>query len=823
MNLALQYWQIDWLSFLVLPVESIYLELVNRLKTHKINLLQAPPGAGKSTWLPLQLMRDNVFGKIVMLEPRRLAARNIANYLASCQQEPLGQSIGLRIRNEHICSKATRLEIVTEGVLTRMLQQDPELTGIDCLIFDEFHERSLAADTALAFALESQMAFRDDLSILIMSATLDSQKIADTLGCDVLTTDGRTFPISEHYWPVADESQWLVSLVALVKHVAAHEVGSCLVFLPGQKEIKYIHRALTDLDPLIEVHVLFGEQNKQQQEQAIAPIDAPKRKIVLTTNVAQTSLTIEGITVVIDSGRQRLAKFNLKTGVTELVTAQISRAAAIQRAGRAGRLSHGKVFRLGTVAQFERRESHDQPEILSCDISQLLLETAQWGAELNDLTLLDKPTVAQRQQAWQLLLMLEAIDQQHKITAMGQKMLSFGTDLRLAHMLIKAEQLDCDYAGIHVLAVYLVALFESRSYQEVDLAQALHNRHNLVQPQFKQFLNAWLRRFKFRAPDELRTEYLGILVALAYPDRIAKKRGKGYLLANGAGADLCDDAFYQDEYIAIAQLGGVKGSRIFSAAPVAMSELQSALPHLFNWLDVCDFDDKLNRFIAEQRLMLGAVCINTKAVVGEINKTQRSLAWQRLVTERGISLFNDYEACQQFLVRLSLAGELFSEVFSHCSESWLISNQATWLAPYLADIKNYDQLQKLNLHNALGSLLNWQQMNQLNTLLPSKLVVPSGSTIGLTYQLSGPVKLSVRMQEVYGWLSSPQIAQGKLAVLLELLSPAGRPLQLTQDLAGFWQGSYKEVQKEMKGRYPKHFWPDDPAISPATNRVKSRM
>ncbi|MGO3645454.1 MAG: helicase-related protein, partial [Pseudoalteromonas sp.] len=355
----------------MLPVQDIYQQLVSTLKSNPLTLLQAPPGAGKSTWLPLNLMQDGHFKRIVMLEPRRLAARNIASYLASCQNETVGQSVGLRVRGESKISADTRLEVVTEGMLTRMLQNDPELSDVDLLIFDEFHERSIAGDTSLAFALESQSALRDDLTILLMSATLDTERYSQFFGCPIIESPGRSYPVDEVYIPIKDESRWLDETPAIVKQALSEQPGSALVFLPGQREIVRVQQALSDLPKGCEVFTLFGEQDKAQQQAAIAPAAKGKRKVVLTTNVAETSLTIEGIRIVIDSGKRRAASFNLKTGVTELTTQNISRSSAVQRAGRAGRIEPGVVYRLGSKQTFERRNSHDNPEILTSDISQL--------------------------------------------------------------------------------------------------------------------------------------------------------------------------------------------------------------------------------------------------------------------------------------------------------------------------------------------------------------------------------------------------------------------------------------------------------------------
>tara|TARA_R110001606_G_scaffold129187_4_gene263873 strand:- start:101 stop:2524 length:2424 start_codon:yes stop_codon:yes gene_type:complete len=807
----------------VLPVQDIYHQLVTTLQSDPITLLQAPPGAGKSTWLPLQLMRDGHFKHIVMLEPRRLAARNIANYLAQCQNETVGQSVGLRIRQETKVSVNTRLEIVTEGMLTRMLQNDPELSGVDLLIFDEFHERSIAADTALAFALESQAALRDDLTILLMSATLDSERYQQFFDCSIISSHGRSFPIDEIYIPIKDESRWLDAMASIIKQALVEQTGSALVFLPGQYEINRVQQALSDLPANCHVVTLFGEQDKASQQAAIAPAAKGTRKVVLTTNVAETSLTIEGIRIVVDSGKRRAASFNLKTGVTELTTQSISRSSAIQRAGRAGRIEPGVVYRLGSKQTFERRNSHDAPEILSADISQLLLEAKCWGAELTDLSLLDSPTAQQIQQATKLLQMLEALDNNNKLTPLGTRMLSFGADIRLAHMQIKAQQLEPQMPGIYTLAAYLIALLESRISHAADLSLALHSQHARPHPVFKQQLKFWLKRLKLTEVRELQTTYLALLVAFAFPDRLAKKRGNGYLLANGAGAELNNEHWHNEDYLAIASMGGQKGSRIFAAVAFTPTEIEDELTHLFTAQTRCEFDEKTGRFIHQDEVKLGAITVTSQPSKHPLDKSERAKAWLALFQKQGFELFNEQSDSEQLLIRMCLASNLVPEQFPVVTKQSLIDDAQLWLGAFLEDIKTLEQLKKFNYFNALQSCFNWQQQNALNDLFPLRVSVPSGSNIRIEYQLDGPAKLSVRMQEVYGMTSTPILAQGKLPLLMELLSPARRPLQLTQDLAGFWQTSYREVQKEMKGRYPKHFWPDNPATSVATSKVKSKM
>ena len=816
----------------MLPVTDIYPSLVDSLKKHDMTLLQAPPGAGKSTWLPLQLMRDGHFKHIVMLEPRRLAARNIATYLASLQDEPLGQSIGLRIRQEKYLSANTKLEIVTEGMLTRMLQSDPELSGIDCIIFDEFHERSVAVDTALAFALETQEALRDDLTILLMSATLDADKIVAKFDCPVLTSQGRSYPIDEVYYPIKDEKRWLDDIPSLIKKAMSEQTGSCLVFLPGQREIKQVESALSGMDSSVRIFPLYGEQTKALQQAAIAPTKKGERKIVLATNVAETSLTIEGIRIVVDSGKKRAASFNLNTGVTELKTVNISMSSAIQRAGRAGRIEPGVVYRLGSKESFNRRESHDTPDILSSDISTLLLETKQWGADINELTLLDVPTLAQQQQGIDLLIMLEAIDQQQRLTPLGQKIISVGTDIRWAHMLIKAQELEATLPGIEAVSIYLLALLDSRSSQNAELSASMQAQINAPSYLFSKQLRFWLKRLNKKPCDDLRLSYLPILLALAYPDRIAKKRGEGYVLANGGGVDSRRDYWVNDDYIAIAELGGRQGKHIFSATAVDISQLEEFLPHLFQHKKICEFNEKTGRFLYEQRRMIGSIVVDKSVINETVDESIRTEAWIRLIQKKGFGLFDcatnnvaekDSNDFIQLLTRMTLAHRFEANDYPTVNEAFLLETLEGWLAPYLSDVHSLAQLKKVPLTEPLKNYFDWSQQTALDSLLPKRITVPTGSSLPVSYQLEGPAKLSVRMQEVYGLSASPVLCNGKVALLIDLLSPARRSLQLTQDLEGFWKGSYQAIQKEMKGRYPKHFWPDNPESAKATSRTKAKM
>lgn len=813
----------------MLPIESVYQTLVSRLSQHERVVLQAPPGAGKSTWLPLQLIKDNHFKRIIMLEPRRLAARNIASFLADCLDEPLGHTIGLRIRGENFTSQHTRLEIVTEGMLTRMLQDDPELDGVDLVIFDEFHERSIQAETALALSFEAQMAYRDDLKLLIMSATLDGERLSCHFDAPLVQSEGRQFSIVEHYTAVKNEADWLAQIAPLTIQAMAEQSGSALVFLPGVKEIKAIESELIaakntgSIAQDTSIYALFGKQDKKTQQAALKPCYEGQRKIVLTTNVAETSLTIDGIRIVVDSGKEKITQYNVKNGISQLLTVNIAKSSAIQRAGRAGRIEAGVVYRLGSKEHFERRASHAIPEILRSDISQLALECANWGTSIDDLVLLDKPSPKQIDAANSLLLMLEAITADGKITSLGQQMLSYGTELRFAHMLIKAKQLEADYTGIYHLAVYLVALFTSQANRSNDLATGLNFQLKSPHPNFDKELRLWLKRLKLTAVNHLPLEYLSIVMALAFPDRIAQKRGNGLRLANGAGATLYDDFPIYDDLLCIGDMGGATGQHVFNACKCDLAQVERALPYLFENKDVAQFDESAGRFIAETQYCLGQLILSRKPSNKAISGDEKAAAWCHIIAKKGWQLLNLMFDVEQYIVRLTLAHQFSPNEFPQLSKQHLFDHLDTWLSPYLNDVNSLAALKKLDLLAPLKGLLDWQQQTLLDELLPERLVVPTGSKLKIHYQVDGPAKLSVKMQEMYGVATTPKLANGQLSLGIELLSPAMRPLQITQDLAGFWASSYREVQKEMKGRYPKHFWPDDPANAKATNKVKSRM
>ncbi|MGF1713625.1 ATP-dependent helicase HrpB [Photobacterium chitinilyticum] len=819
-----------------LPIDTVLSPLLEQLKSCSQLILKAPPGAGKSTRLPLAILQlGGIDGRIVMLEPRRLAARNIASYLASQLGESVGQTVGLRIRGETRVSSTTRLEIVTEGVMTRMLQQDPELTGVGLLIFDEFHERSIHADTSLALALEVQEALRDDLKLLVMSATLDAEALISLLPeAAYVESEGRCFPVEHRYKTVADSKLVVDSAAREVLQLLNSEPGSILVFLPGAGEIKRLATLVEEKagnDVL--VCPLYGQLTTDQQQQAIAPAPKGKRKVVLATNIAETSLTIEGIRMVVDCGLERIAKWDPKTGISRLEQVRIARSSAEQRAGRAGRLEPGICLRLYSEELLVRQPATPQPEILRADLTSLAMELAQWGCiDAGELCWLDTPPAQALCQSRGLLQSLGALDPHCMLTDKGKQIQQLGAEPRHAAILLMAKQLD---KSAMVTAAMLVALLEEppRGMNNPDL----HFQLNLLEggklPRSRQYMQRTklhLAKLTDAVPSVLKvaTDWIAPLMAAGFPDRIALSRGRDgrYQLANGQGAMLLPDEPMADEsMLVVADVVKTRqgDSRIFSAIAADVGRLQAQLPQLFEEREWLDWDDKKGRLSAEKHLCCGQLVIQRTAMA-EPDPAKASEALLNAVVRKGLGVLPWSSRSKSLLVRARCAGEWLPELnLPAMDEASLLAEADQWLLPFMNGIKTLKAIDKVDLVAALEARLGWEQAKVLESILPTHYRVPTGSRYPIRYQLGHKPVLAVRMQEMFGEKSSPLIANGKIAVVLELLSPAQRPLQITQDLAAFWQGSYRDVQKEMKGRYPKHVWPDDPANHAPTKKTKKYM
>lgn len=828
----------------MLPIHTALAELKQQLTNQSQVILQAPPGAGKSTYLPLVLLKEKWFtGKIIMLEPRRLAARNIAYYLAKQLSESVGQQVGYRLRGESKVSKETQLEIVTEGILIRLLQKDPELNGIDLVIFDEFHERNVQADLGLALCLDAQASLRENLKLLIMSATLDNQSLQQHLpDAAYVSCEGRSYPIEYIYQPTTNASvkqgfkhDKQKALVTLIETAYQQQKGNILVFVAGVKEIL---RCCRDLQQWIDANnlpvllaPLYGKLSLDVQQLAIQSPPENKRKIVVATNIAETSLTIDGITVVVDSGVERSFQFQASTGFGKLKNQTISEASATQRAGRAGRLSAGTCYRLW--AKEKRLSAQNEAPILQSELTSLLLEVSAWGvSHPNQLPFLTQPNENHVQVAQQLLQSLGAIDLRGRCTAHGQQIIALALSPRLGHMLITAKTLEgsLKQPGIAALACLLAAFLESNEKSSDDIVAELA----CVSYQVKTQYQTLLRKSGVKATTVLPLQYCGLLLAIAYPDRIAVSRGNNqsndYLLSNGAGACLLRDSILLNEkMLVVADLALSEqhtSSLIFKACAISLEEIKNYLAHYLESIDFLFWSLKENKLIAQQRLMLGKIVIS-RTPLAKVSKQQKLTALLNGLRQAGLSILYWSEANQALLTRLRYAFEQYkiageSDLVDF-SESALIVELEQWLAPFCIGISQPEQFKKIDLKAALLSRLTWGQQQKLDLQFPQTIVVPTGSTIKLQYREQQNPLLSVKMQELYGQAQTPSIFDGRIPIQLALLSPAMKPLQVTQNLSSFWSGAYKEVQKEMKGRYPKHFWPDQPATAVATRRVKKYL
>lgn len=822
----------------MLPIDALIPELLTTLQANTTVLLQAPPGAGKTTRVPLALMQApwRGDGKILMLEPRRLAARSAARFMARQLGEAAGQTVGYRTRLDTKVSATTRIEVVTEGILTRLIQNDPALEHYAAVVFDEFHERSLQADLGLALVRESQQALRPDLRLLVMSATLDTAPIARVLGdVPVLTSEGRAFPVEVRYRPAARDARLPDHTVAVISEALRAEPGSLLVFLPGASEIRRVAQQLSGLVAgNVRIAPLYGNLSADDQDRAIAPAPDGERKVVLATAIAETSLTIEGIRVVIDAGQQRRAVFDPNSGMTRLVTGRVSKASAEQRKGRAGRLEPGVCYRLWSESDQFGLADYTPPEILEADLAPLVLELAQWGARSPEqVAWIDPPPRAHWQQAVGLLQWLDLLDAEGAITEHGKAARALGLHPRLAHMVIRGRAM-----GLGQLAAELAALLEDRDLLGPGAGADLHERvrvlrgepgHRTLDPARRKAVQQAARRLceGSISHDMPRATDIGRLLAQAYPDRIARRRpgnAPRYQLSNGKGAVLRDDdALARQEWLVAADLDGKsREATIYLAAPVDLADLEQDLTTHITEADDAQWDDQRGTVVARHVRKLGSLMLAEQPlpqVAPEL--LQRGLL--EAVRRKGLASLNWSDAAQQWQARVQcLAAQLPDGGWPDVSDSALLSTLDTWLGPFLTGVKRWSDLTRLDLLPALSSLLDYTQQQQLGALAPGALTIPTGQTVSLDYTVdNGPV-LAAKLQALFGWTETPRVAGGRVPVVIHLLSPAQRPLAVTADLASFWRNVYPEVRKELRGRYPKHPWPEDPLTAPAQQGTKKR-
>ncbi|EAA8420352.1 ATP-dependent helicase HrpB [Salmonella enterica] len=803
-----------------LPVAAVLPELLTALKTAPQVLLSAPTGAGKSTWLSLQLLQQGpVAGKILLLEPRRLAARNVAQRLAEALNEKPGETVGYRMRAQSCVGPRTRLEVVTEGVLTRMIQRDPELRGVGLVILDEFHERSLQADLALALLLDIQQGLRDDLRLLIMSATLDNDRLCQRLpDAPTIVSEGRAFPVERRYQPLAAHLRFDEAVAMATAELLRNENGSLLLFLPGVGEIQRVHEHLASrVGSDVLLCPLYGALSLEAQRKAIVPAPAGMRKVVLATNIAETSLTIEGIRLVVDSAQERVARFDARTGLTRLVTQRISQASMTQRAGRAGRLAPGICLHLLAKEQAERAAAQSDPEILHSDLSGLLMEVLQWGChDPTSLFWLDRPPEVNLQAARRLLLMLGALEGE-RLSARGRKMAAMGNDPRLAAMLVNADEGDSA-----ATAAMLAAILEDPPRGGGTDLSGLFSRR---QPGWQQRSQQLLKRLQVRngEPD---SALIMPLLARAFSDRIARRRGQEgrYQLANGMGAMLdADDALGRHEWLIaplLLQGSASPDARILLAQPLDIASLIQACPDLLLQSDTVEWDEAQGTLKAWRRMRIGQLTVSVQPLA-KPSEEELHQAMLNGIRDKGLSVLNWTPEAEQFRLRLHCAAKWLPEYdWPAVDEASLLATLENWLLPHMTGVQSLRSLKSLNVTQALRGLLDYAMLQRLDSELPGHYTVPTGSRITIRYHEDNPPALAVRMQEMFGEAKTPTIAQGRVPLVLELLSPAQRPLQITRDLSAFWQGAYREVQKEMKGRYPKHVWPDDPANTAPTRRTK---
>jgi ATP-dependent helicase HrpB len=839
-----------------LPIDAVLPALRQALADRDEAVLEAPPGAGKTTRVPLALLHESWLAgqTILMLEPRRLAARAAAERLASELGEQVGETVGYRIRLDSKVGPNTRIEVVTEGILTRRLQEDPSLEGVGLLIFDEFHERSLDADLALALSLNGRALFRDEqsLKILLMSATLEGERLSSLLDdAPVISSEGRMFPVSMQWGRPFQPGEFIEPrVVQTVLDALGNESGSVLVFLPGQAEIRRVNQQLADaLGERSDVMLcpLHGELDLSAQRAAIEPAPSGKRKVVLATNIAETSLTIDGVRVVIDAGLARVPRFDPGSGMTRLDTQRISRASATQRAGRAGRLEPGVCYRLWSEAQHEQLAAYGAAEILQADLAGLALQLARWGVEPAQLVWLDVPPAAAYAQAQDLLGRLGALSRKpgedYKLTPHGQSMAELPAHPRIGHLLLRGQEL-----GLGSLACDVAALLGERDILRGAGAD-LHSRLTLLAGteranrgaqggvQRAKQLSRQYRGYLRGAPktpvtDPDHPRWLGALLALAYPDRVAQQRRAGgaeYRLANGRAALFSEpDALMKEPWLVIADLGsrqGQKEERIYLAAEFDPALFDSVLGEQVTSFDQLDWDEREGVFRAERQRKAGELIISREPLTG-LDDSARGQALLALVRRKGLELLPWTPELRQWQARVGLLRHLDleqqgSSEWPDVSNAALLERLEHWLLPYLGKVTRLSHFGNLDLSSILHNLLPWPLPQRLEEQAPHHLSVPSGSSVRLDYSEYPPI-LAVRLQELFGLSDTPRIANGRQIVKLHLLSPARRPVQVTQDLANFWRSTYAEVKKDLKGRYPKHYWPDDPLIAEPTARVKPR-
>lgn len=812
-----------------LPIDAALPGLIAALASNNAAVLVAPPGAGKTTRVPLVLIDESWAEdkKILVLEPRRLAARAAAARMAATLNEQVGDTVGLRVRFGSKISKRTRIEVVTEGVFTRLVLDDPSLEGIAAVLFDEFHERSLDADLGLALARDAQQGLREDLKLLVMSATLDGARVAALLGRGpVVESEGRAYPVETRYLGRDTRARIENQVADAVERALRAESGSALVFLPGAGEIRRTEMLLKERvrDANVDIVALYGALDMREQDKAISPAPAGRRKVVLATSIAETSLTIEGVRVVIDSGLSRVPRYEPDVGITRLETVRVSRAAADQRRGRAGRTEPGVCYRLWDEPQTGSLEAYTRPEILSADLSSFVLDLAQWGAaDPGKLAFLDQPPSAALSEAKALLTELNAIDAQGRITEEGRKLRQLPLPPRLARMVV-----DAAAEGAGELAATIAVLVTERGLggDDVNLEHRIdqfRRDRSKRADDARAMVKRWADIAGGRGQGDLSA---GAVLALAYPDRVAKSRGGGsgaFLLANGRGGNVdAASSLAREPFLAVAELTGAAAqSRIVLAAPITLAEIEARFADKIEDRDAVTFDNGSASLRARRTRRLGALILaeQIKQVTPDAD-TAHTLALG--IVSLGLDKLPWSKAALQFRTRVAFLRKAEGNEWPDLSNEGLALNTADWLEPILLDKTSRSQIGADELSDAVMNLVPWNLRRRLDEEAPTHFTAPTGTAVPIDYEAEQGPTISIRVQELFGLSKHPSIADGRVPLVIELLSPGHKPVQITRDLPGFWCGSYADVRVEMRGRYPRHPWPDDPASALPTRRAKPR-
>lgn len=815
-----------------LPIDAVLGDLAATLARSSTAVLVAPPGAGKTTRVPLALLDAAWAGnkKIIVLEPRRIAARAAAERMAQTLNQRVGETVGYRVRFGSKVSRATRIEVVTEGIFTRQILDDPELGGVAAVLFDEFHERSLDADLGLALARDAQQGLREDLRILVMSATLDGARVARLLGdAPVIESEGRAYPVDTRYLGRKPDVQIERQTADAIATALRTDSGSVLAFLPGAAEIRRTQNFLAERvsDPNTEIVPLFGALDASMQDRAISPPPKGQRKVVLATSIAETSLTIEGVRIVVDSGLARVPRYEPDIGLTRLETIRASRAAVDQRRGRAGRTEPGICYRLWDEPQTASLEAYTRPEILSADLSSLVLDLAHWGAaDPSKLAFLDSPPVPALTEARALLRELNALDDSGRITPEGNSLRALALPPRLARMIVDSHRLG---SGEEAALIAAVLTERGLGGDSADLDARLDNfRRDRSQraQSARQLAERWAKQVAASEPFDMEDHApsTGIMLALAFPDRVAKNRGNGsFVLANGRGASVEQtSALAKAPYIAVAELTGTAANgRILLAAPITQTEIEQQFADHIQTDDEVTFDKAAMALRARRRKKLHAITLSEQPLsIAPSAETARVLADGLVVA--GIDRLPWSKPLKQWRDRVMFLRVASPDEWPDLSDAALAETRSEWLAPALFDKTSLAGFSAGDLSDALMALLPWDMRARLDREAPTHFEAPTGTSLPIDYEAEQGPTIAVRLQELFGLTVHPSIAKGKIPLVLELLSPAHRPVQVTRDLPGFWRGSYAAVRTDLRGRYPRHPWPEDPASAPPTRRVKPR-